>query len=94
MRAFWFAVNAEKGLAVGRMGRGAGGSRSALTNEDEALLVGKNPFLTPHTTTETQDELVSWLLLNIAVRRGAAVLELFTGEDKPWLVGGKARSSP
>ncbi len=39
------------------------------------------------TTTESEDQVEGRLLLDIVVRKGAAVLELFTGEDETLLVG-------
>jgi len=39
-----------------------------------------------HTTSESQDEMESGLLLNVVVREGSAVLELLTSEDESLLV--------
>merc|ERR1712176_73537 len=39
-----------------------------------------------HTTSESKDEMESGLLLDVVVRKGSAVLELLTGEDKSLLV--------
>ena len=41
-----------------------------------------------HTTTETEDQVESGLLLDVVVGEGTTVLELLTGEDKTLLVGG------
>ena len=43
-----------------------------------------------HTTAETEDQMKSGLLLDVVIRKGAAVLELLTGEDKTLLVGRNA----
>jgi hypothetical protein len=40
-----------------------------------------------HTAAETKDEVESRLLLDIVVRKGAAVLELLPGKDQALLVG-------
>lgn len=40
------------------------------------------------TTTETEDEVESGLLLDVVVAQGAAILKLLTGEDQTLLVGG------
>jgi len=40
-----------------------------------------------HTTTETEDEMESRLLLNVVVRKSATVLKLLAGEDETLLVG-------
>ena len=40
-----------------------------------------------HTTAETEDQMKSGLLLDVVIRKGAAILELLTGEDKTLLVG-------
>ena len=42
------------------------------------------------TTTETEDEVKSGLLLDVVVGEGAAVLELLAGEDQALLVRGNA----
>ena len=41
-----------------------------------------------HTTTETKDQVEGRLLLDVVVREGAAIFELFASEDKTLLVGG------
>jgi hypothetical protein len=41
-----------------------------------------------HTSSEAQDEVEGGLLLDVVVREGAAVLELFTGKDQALLVWG------
>ena len=41
-----------------------------------------------HTTTKTEDQVKSGLLLDVVVREGAAVLELLAGKDKTLLVRG------
>ena len=43
-----------------------------------------------HTTTETKDEVEGRLLLDVVVRKSAAVLELLAGEDETLLIGGDA----
>ena len=43
-----------------------------------------------HTTTETEDQVKSGLLLDVVVREGAAVLELLAGKDKTLLVRGNS----
>merc|ERR1712004_954335 len=40
-----------------------------------------------HTTTEAEHQVEGALLLNVAVRKSAAVLELLAGEDETLLVG-------
>ena len=40
-----------------------------------------------HTTTETEHEMESRLLLNVVVRKGAPILELLASEDQALLVG-------
>jgi len=40
-----------------------------------------------HTTTETEDEMESRLLLNVIIGKGTAVLELFASKDETLLVG-------
>ena len=40
------------------------------------------------TTTKTEDKVESGLLLDVVVRKGAAILELLAGEDETLLVGG------
>jgi hypothetical protein len=42
------------------------------------------------TTSKSQDEMESGLLLDVVVRKGSAVLELLTGEDKSLLVRGNS----
>ena len=41
-----------------------------------------------HTTTETEDEMESQLLLDVVIGEGAAVFKLLAGQDKPLLVRG------
>ena len=43
-----------------------------------------------HTTTKTKDQVESRFLLDVVVRKGAAVLELLASEDKTLLVRGNA----
>ena len=43
-----------------------------------------------HTTAKTKDQVESRLLLDVVVRKGAAVLELLASEDKTLLVRGNA----
>ena len=43
-----------------------------------------------HASTETQDQVEGGLLLNVVVRKGAAVLELLASKDKALLVRGDA----
>ena len=40
-----------------------------------------------HTTSESEDEMESGLLLDVVVRKGSSVFELLTGEDKSLLIG-------
>ena len=39
-----------------------------------------------HASTKAEDEMESGLLLNVVIRKGAAVLELFASEDQALLV--------
>jgi hypothetical protein len=39
-----------------------------------------------HTTTESKDQVESGLLLDVVVRKGSAVFELFTGKDESLLI--------
>ena len=39
-----------------------------------------------HTTSESEDEMEGGLLLDVVVRKGSAILELLTGEDKSLLI--------
>jgi hypothetical protein len=41
-----------------------------------------------HTSSESQDEMESRLLLDVVVAEGSAVLELLAGEDEALLIGG------
>ena len=41
-------------------------------------------------TTETEDQMQGGLLLDVVVREGAAILELFAGKDQPLLIWGNA----
>jgi hypothetical protein len=43
-----------------------------------------------HASTETQDEMEGRLLLNIVIRKSAAILELLPGEDQTLLIRGDA----
>jgi len=40
-----------------------------------------------HTTSESQDEMESGLLLNVVIRKGSSVLELLSSEDESLLIG-------
>jgi hypothetical protein len=40
-----------------------------------------------HATTEAKDEMKRGLLLNVVIRKGAAILELLSSEDEALLVG-------
>merc|ERR1719352_1269098 len=40
-----------------------------------------------HTTSESEDEMESGLLLDVVIRKGSSVLELLTGEDESLLIG-------
>lgn len=40
------------------------------------------------TTTQAEDEVKGRLLLDVVIRKGAAILELLTSEDQALLVGG------
>jgi len=50
-------------------------------------LAGEGLHENLHAATQTKDEMKSRLLLNVIVGEGAAILELFAGEDKTLLVG-------
>jgi hypothetical protein len=39
------------------------------------------------TTSESEDQVEGWLLLDVIVRKGSAVFELLTGKDKSLLIG-------
>merc|ERR1712228_826422 len=43
-----------------------------------------------HTSTETEHQMQSGLLLDVVVREGAAILKLFASENQPLLVWGNA----
>merc|ERR1712203_1169411 len=43
-----------------------------------------------HTTTETEHQMQSGLLLDVVVREGAAILKLFASENQPLLIWGNA----
>jgi len=40
-----------------------------------------------HTSTESKDQVKGGLLLDVVVRKGAAVFELFAGKDESLLIG-------
>ena len=42
------------------------------------------------TSSETQDKMQSGFLLDVVVRQGAAILQLFAGKDQPLLVRGNS----
>merc|ERR1712127_856047 len=50
-------------------------------------LAGKGLNEDLHTTTETEDEMESGLLLDVVVRESATVLELLASEDESLLIG-------
>merc|ERR1712002_1138839 len=43
-----------------------------------------------HTSTKTEDQMQSGLLLDVVVRKGAAILKLFASKDQPLLIWGNA----
>merc|ERR1712047_89420 len=43
-----------------------------------------------HTSTKTENQMQSGLLLDVVVREGAAILKLFASKDQPLLVWGNA----
>jgi len=43
-----------------------------------------------HATTKTEDEMESGLLLDVVIRKGAAILELLASEDETLLIGRNA----
>ena len=43
-----------------------------------------------HTTTESEDEVKGWFLLNIVVRKGTTVFKLLSSEEKTLLIWGDA----
>ena len=52
---------------------------------------GENVKLTDlHTTTKAEDKVESRLLLNVVIRKGAAILKLLACEDQALLVRGNA----
>jgi len=51
-------------------------------------LAGKSLDEDLHTTTESQDEMESGLLLDVVIRKSAAILELLASEDESLLIGG------
>lgn len=57
----------------------------------DTLRSGVNLLLTLlTTTTKTEDQVESGLLLNVVVRKSTAILKLLTSEDQTLLVGGDA----
>jgi len=50
-------------------------------------LSGKGLHEDLHTTSESEDEMESGLLLDVVVGEGSSILELLTGEDKSLLIG-------
>merc|ERR1719335_2094124 len=53
-------------------------------------LSGKSLDEDLHTTTKTEDQVKSRLLLNVVVRKSAAILELLASEDQTLLIWGNA----
>merc|ERR1719504_426866 len=53
-------------------------------------LAGEGLHKDLHTATETENQVQSRLLLDVVVRKGAAILELLAGEDETLLIGGNA----
>lgn len=43
-----------------------------------------------HTTSEAEDEMKGGFLLNVVIRKGAAILELLAGEDQSLLIRGNS----
>ena len=39
-----------------------------------------------HTTTETEDQVKGWFLLDVIIRKGSSIFELLTGKDKTLLI--------
>ncbi|CAK9782589.1 unnamed protein product [Cutaneotrichosporon oleaginosum] len=76
--------------AVGRTGREAGVALAA--DLLVAVVLGRKHLERGlnDTATEAEDEVEGRLLLDVWVRKGAAVLELLAGEDETLLVGGDA----
>jgi len=65
--------------------------RNGLTTTLHLLGLGENlffPLLTP--SAKTEHEMKSRFLLDVVVRKGATILELFTSEDKTLLIRGDA----
>merc|ERR1712228_299770 len=50
-------------------------------------LPGQGLYEDLHSSTEAKDEMEGGLLLDVVVRKGAAVLQLLSSEDEPFLVG-------
>jgi len=50
-------------------------------------LSGKGLHEDLHTTSESEDEMESGLLLDVVIGEGSSILELLTGEDKSLLIG-------
>ena len=50
-------------------------------------LAGKSLHEDLHTTSETEHQVEGGLLLNVVVRKSAAILELLAGEDQTLLIG-------
>ena len=43
-----------------------------------------------HTTSESEDEMKSWLFLDVVIREGSSIFELLSGEDKSLLIWGNS----
>ena len=57
-----------------------------LFNIESDGLSGKGLHEDLHTTSKSEDEMESWLLLDVVILEGTSVFELFTSEDKSLLV--------
>merc|ERR1712112_448072 len=64
------------------------GVRGFHLQSDRLASQGLNEDL--HSTSETQDQMQSGLLLNVVVGEGPAVLELLASKDQPLLVWGNS----
>jgi hypothetical protein len=79
----------EFGAAPDFNPHGHGIFRRSLHKRRHSTLVTHLLFaLLGHTTTQAEDKVEGRLLLDVVVRKGAAVLELLAGEDKALLVRG------
>jgi hypothetical protein len=56
-------------------------------NVESDGLSGKSLNENLHTTSESEDQMKCWLLLNVVVTEGSTVFKLLTSEDKSLLIG-------